>query len=69
MELTIVSSCSFEIELAQVKVKRADYKRILISKLSPNAKYACLDLISDPNSTYEDLMERLQEKTGLYIII
>ncbi len=64
MELTIVSSCSFEIELAQVKVKQADYKRIQISKLSLKAKYACLDLISDPNSTYEDRMERLHGLQG-----
>lgn len=56
---------SLEIELSQVKIKRKEYKRILISKLSPKTKTICNDLIQSEVATYEDSKHRLLAKTGL----
>ncbi len=56
---------SLEIEFNLAKVNGSEYKRILISKLSPKAKDICIDLITDNTVGYVGIKDRLLEKTGM----
>ena len=55
---------SLEIELIQAKVRRKDYKWILISKLPPKIKMVCKDLIQSATASYDDIKNRLLLKIG-----
>ena len=56
---------ALEIEFDQARVDPREYKRILISKLSPKTKDICIDLITDSWVGYMSLKGRLLEKSGM----
>ena len=53
---------SLEIELIQAKVRRKDYKWILISKLPPKIKMVCKDLIQSATASYDDIKKQVTFK-------
>ncbi len=54
-----------EADLKDIGVSQRQYKRILLSKLSPKAREQVVDLVDSGECTYELLKRKLLEKVGL----
>ncbi len=56
---------TLETELREIGVSKGQYKRVLLSKLTPKVRERMADVIDESACTYERLKEKLLERIGL----